>query len=324
LIASAGFACGCRPSRPASPPAFFSIEYKEKADPLEYLPLAVGNKWTYASIYKSGIGSAGAIITIEWITEHLITGACDIPEGKVFLGDFLTRDVRYEYPPDSEAAARDWFRHVPSLGPADLPTKNYLIAGNYVFDLPDQGWDAAAKGLSARYRDELPSATPIFFFPLDGARLWSDRLSEERDYQAGLLAMAGKGPAPNPSSYYWIVDGREDVQVPYGQVRDAVKLRYTTLGGTATVWFKEGLGVVKAGFIHGGSYNECETTLLDFTRYYDPRTRSGAGRPATVSCANPTVGRRLRRPERPPSVVRIPASPTAPSAWAVSNRGDSS
>ena len=57
------------------------------------------------------------------------------------------------------------------------------------------------------------------------------------------------------------------MEVPYGKVRDAVKLRYTANCGTATVWFKEGLGFVKAGFIHGGSYIESETTLVDFARH---------------------------------------------------------
>jgi len=268
LLASAGTLCGCRPSRPASPPAFFSIEYKEKANPLDHFPLAVGNKWTYASTDRWGVGSGNSIITIEWITEHTITGEYDIPEGKVFLGEFIIRDVRYDDPPDASETQLNWFRHIPNLGPAGLRIKNYLAAGNYVFILPDQGyqwWDAAAKGLSARCREELSSATPELFFPLDGARCWSDRVSEERDYQAGLLWEPGKAPPPAPSIYYWIVNEREDVEVPYGKVRDAMKLSYTTNGGTATVWFKEGLGFVKAGFIHGGSYLESETKLVDFT-----------------------------------------------------------
>lgn len=267
LIASLIWQCACRPSRPASPPAFFSIEYKEKADPLEYFPLAVGTKWTYASTDRWGVGSGNSIITIQWTTEHAITAEYDLPEGKAFLGEFIIRDVRYDDPPDASETQLNWFRHIPNLGPAGLRIKNYLVAGNYVFSLPDQGypwWDAAAKGLTARCREELSGATPILFFPLDGACRWSDRVSEERDYQAGLLWKAGKSPPPNPSTYYWIVNAREDVEVPYGKVQDAVKLTYTANCGTATVWFKEGLGFVKAGFIHGGSYNECETKLVDF------------------------------------------------------------
>ncbi|MCL5279415.1 MAG: hypothetical protein M1376_05875 [Planctomycetes bacterium] len=266
LIASAGAPCGCRRSRPASPPVFFSIEYKEKVDPLEYFPLAVGAKWTYASTDKTGVnGSSKSVVITKWITEHVITAEYDIPAGKVFLGKFILRDVQYDEPPDANETQLRWFRDTPPRGPAGLWTKDYLVAGNYVFDLFDYGWDAAAQGLSARYRDELPSATPELFFPLDGAHCWSDRVSEERDYQTALLAMAGKGPAPNPSTYYWIVRGREDVEVPYGKVRDAMKLTYTANCGTATEWFKEGLGFVKAGFSHGGSYGEWETTLVHYS-----------------------------------------------------------
>jgi hypothetical protein len=243
----------------------FSLEYKEKANPLDYFPLAAGNKWTYKSIDREGIGQSGGVITIEWTTEHVITGECNIPEGKVFLGDFITRNVRYEYPSDSDVAGLDWFKTIPYRGPAALGAKNYLIAGNYVFGLSDQCWDAAAQRFSAQYWDGLASATPDFFFPLGAARVWSDRRREEADYQAGLLAMAGKGPAPNPSTYYWMVEGREDVLVPYGKVRNAMKLMYTANCGSSMVWFKEDLGVVKAEFIHGGSFCEERTELVDFT-----------------------------------------------------------
>lgn len=244
---------------------FFSLEYREKANPFHYLPLAVGNQWTYRSIYRAGIGQSGGVITVEWITDYIVTGEHDIPEGKVFLGDFVTRDVKCEYPPNSDAVAVDWHKRIPYRGPASFRTKNYLIAGNYVFDLPDQDWDAAAKGLSPEYRDRLNSVTPVFFFPLDGAHLWSDRRTEEADYQAGLLWEAGKGPAPNPAQYYWTIDAREDVQVPYGKVKGATKLRFCENCGGSMVWFKDGLGVIKAGFIHVGSYWEEETQLVDFT-----------------------------------------------------------
>jgi hypothetical protein len=273
LIAFAGAQCKRHPAEPAKPVtkrvtkpvARFSIEYQEKGNPLDYFPLAVGNKWTYASIDKTGVnGSRKSIVTVKWITEHVITAAYDIPEGKVFLGEFLIRDVQYDEPADANEAELRWFRDHPPRGPVGLWAKDYLVAGNYVFSLPEQWWDAAAKGLSARYREELPSATPELFFPFDGACWWSDRVTEERDCQAALLFEAGKGPAPNPSTYYWNVNEREDVKVPYGKVRDAMKLTYTANCGTATVWFKEGLGFAKAGFIHGGSYNECETTLVAF------------------------------------------------------------
>jgi len=265
LIVSAGSSCGRRPSGQPEPLVFFSLEYDKKANPLDYFPLAAGNKWTYKSIDREGIGQSGGIITIEWITEYIVTGQYNIPEGKVILGDFITQNVRYEYPSDSDVAALDWFKRVPCRGPASFRHKNYLIAGNYVFDLGDYGWDAAARGLSAKYRDDLPSAMPIFFFPLGVARVWSDRRREEADCQAGLLWEAGKGPAPNPAQNYWTIEAREDVRVPYGKVKGATKLLLHENCGGSVVWFKDGLGVVKAGFIHVGSYMEEETQLVDFT-----------------------------------------------------------
>jgi len=273
LIACAGAQCRRRPAEPAKPvtkgDASFRIEYQEKVNPLEYFPLAVGNKWTYASTDRTGVnGSSQSVVTTRWITEHVITAEYDIPEGKVFLGQFLIRDVRYEEPPDANETQLRWFRdhfrdHPPSR-PAGLQAKNYLVAGNCVFDLEDEGWEAAAKRLAARYREGLSWSEPILFFPLDGVSRWSSRATEESDYQAGLLCEAGKGPAPDLVGY-WEVDKREDVEVPYGKVRDAVYLIYPHLGGGEQVWFKEGLGFVKAVLIHSGSYGEWETTLVDFT-----------------------------------------------------------
>ena len=156
----------------------FSIEYTEKANPLDCFPLAVGNKWTYASTDRWGVGSGNSIITIQWITEHVITAEYDIPEGKVFLGEFIIRDVRYDDPPEASETQLNWYRHIPNLGPAGHRIKNYLVAGNYVFGSLDQGSDTVAQGLSARYREKLSWGEPILFFPLDGARCWSHRLSE--------------------------------------------------------------------------------------------------------------------------------------------------
>lgn len=268
LIVFAGAQCKRRPAEPAKPVTElvtgFSVEYKEKVNPLDYFPLAVGAKWTYASTDKWGVASVNSIITIKWITEHVITDAYDSPEGKVFLGEFIIRDVQYDDPPGASETELNWFRHIPDLGPASHRISNYLVAGNYVFGSFGRGSDAAAQGLSASDRAELSWSEPILFFPLDAASYWSDRGTEESDYQAALLFEAGKGPAPNPATYYWIVQEREDVDVPYGKVRDAMKLTYTTNGGTTTVWFKEGLGFVKVGFSHGGSYIESETTLVAF------------------------------------------------------------
>ena len=100
------------PAKPvAKRGAFFSIEYKEKVNPLDYFPLAVGTKWTYASTDKTGVnGSSKSVVTTKWITEHLITAEYDIPEGKVFLGEFIIRDVQYDEPPDANETQLRWFR----------------------------------------------------------------------------------------------------------------------------------------------------------------------------------------------------------------------
>jgi hypothetical protein len=59
--------------------------------------------------------------------------------------------------------------------------------------------------------------------------------------------------------------GREEVVVPYGRVKDAMHLHYGTLGGPSKVWFKEGIGIIRATTQRNPDFLSEEVVLLEFT-----------------------------------------------------------
>jgi hypothetical protein len=57
--------------------------------------------------------------------------------------------------------------------------------------------------------------------------------------------------------------GREEVVVPYGRNKDAMQLRYGTLGGPHKVWFKEGIGIIREIYQRNLDFLTEEILLLD-------------------------------------------------------------
>ena len=106
---------------------------------------------------------------------------------------------------------------------------------------------------------------PCFFYPLDKVVVWAERSRELKAMEEERLFMAGLGPAPNPANYFWHVEDREEVVVPYGRVKDAVRLHYGTLGGPREVWFESGIGVVRDTIQRNLDFLSEEVVLLDFT-----------------------------------------------------------
>lgn len=242
--------------------SFFSLEVQNEENPLEVYPLAIGNKWIYENVYKSAIHASTNVITIKWESEILVKDHDDIPEGKVIERSVLNRNIKFEYPKHVKDEEIIWFKEMIKKNDYD----HYLIKGNYVYELPNWGWDGKNKVLTENFRKRIGNglATPSFFFPMEKVVMWSNLEREREDYEKTILFQQGKGPAPNPGMYYWVVEGTVDVEVPYGKVNNVVSLIYRTVGGPSHVWFRKGLGVIKTKYVHQGSYIESETVLKDF------------------------------------------------------------
>ena len=138
------------------------------------------------------------------------------------------------------------------------PTKNPEEPPFYT-----HSWDDAAKDLTQRYRSYLDQATPDFFFPMTIGIRWSERQREQADLEKLTLFRQGKGGAPNPGNYYWVVESRQDVTTPYGEIEDAFRLIYRTVGGPLIRWFKPGIGIVRESSSHSGTYIETDSVLKE-------------------------------------------------------------
>ncbi len=246
------------------PPKILSIEVKERVNVFAYFPLEVGNTWVYQNTFKSAVGtSTDKIITITWTSEVAVQAHYDVPEGKVVVRKTTNRGVKYDYPEGVKDEDVAWFKkNYPETYP------NYLIQGNYVYALPEGSWDAEHKCLSDEFKKRFATGerTPDFFFPMEKVWGWSERKREQKDLKAAALWKAEKGPAPNPAMYYWLVEDKEAVTVPYGSVKGAFRLIERGAGGGLQVWFKYGLGVVREYFKHNGSYYEKESVLKGFIK----------------------------------------------------------
>jgi hypothetical protein len=72
--------------------------------------------------------------------------------------------------------------------------------------------------------------------------------------------------------------GNENVETPYGLIKDAVHLEFMANGGPGHQCFKDGIGYVKVWSMHGGSYQEDERILVSFERrgLAKPRRANGS------------------------------------------------
>jgi hypothetical protein len=255
---------------------YFSLEYKEPVNVLDYFPLEVGNRWVYENTHEKAVRTmperpekqsredgpcdpseyCGPTLVKRFIKEVVVTAHYDVPEGKVIMRQVREKDISFEYPPDTDPEETKGLTRKEKVH-----LEPYLIKGNYVFNVPEWGWDKERKDLTPRFRERLEDSIPAFFFPIGNVHLWAERAREERDYRQGELWKQGKGPPPNPGMYYWVVEKSDSVKVPYAEIKNVYFLMYRTTGGPSMVWFKEGIGVVKTAYVHSGTYLRSSSEL---------------------------------------------------------------
>jgi hypothetical protein len=244
----------------ASPGDASNPQPADETQVLDHFPLHIGTQWSYRNISKSAVDTAGSIFTVRWRSRVMIAEHVQTPQGLLVRRRLEIQDVKYDYPPDTRADTVAGIK-------ASLPERGiaqYLIRGNSVFEVdgPADG-QTESDWIQSLDRD-WDDVCPAFVFPLTADSHWSERTREEKDRQQALAFQEGKGNAPNPVMYYWIVDGTEDLNLPIGKVPGTVRLIYRALGGPLQVWFKDGIGVVKTSFVHHGSFGEEESVLDEF------------------------------------------------------------
>ena len=238
---------------------FLSLEVKESVNVFDCFPLEVGNRWVYQDTYATDYGNPPRRVQRTSTREVTIVGRDSIPEGTVVHWRERNTDVKHEFGPGWSEEQKATFMQPSSRG----EHRFYLVRGSYVLPFYTHSWDAAAKDLTKRDRSYLEKVTPDFFFPMTIGIRRSDRQREQADLKQVTLFRQGKGGAPNPGNYYWVVESRQDVTTPYGEIEDAFLLIYRTIGGPLRRWFKPGIGVVRESSSHSGTYIETDSVLKE-------------------------------------------------------------
>ncbi len=239
----------------------FSLEVKQTVDVLDYFPLQVGNRWVYEETRETEVGDPPRRVKTTWVKEVAIFRHESIPEGILIHRRERTLEPHDEFGGGWTDTQKANYRK----GGSSEENAQYLIRGNYVFDLKSYGWDEEQKSLTGRTKTALETElAPDFFFPMSAGLRWTDRNREQADLDQVLLFRQGKGGAPNPGMYYWLVKGQEDLATPFRKIDNAYLVIYRTIGGTVIRWFKNGIGIVRERTTHSGSTIETNSLLKEF------------------------------------------------------------
>jgi hypothetical protein len=211
----------------------FGASLAPSQDPLsivrEWLPLAVGDRWTYDDETRDGDRRHPDVE--HWIREETTVAIESIPEGTL-----IRRAVRFL----DGTGPPSWRR---------VPTEAYiLVRGACIYRLNEFGWNSERHELRAEFREYLNrgAALPNACFPLHQGQTWGDP-NKGRD----LWTVAGLGPKnnddpPTASAESWRLEAN------------------LASGDDNYVWFQKGVGVTAARTFHNGTYRDSHVRLVRF------------------------------------------------------------
>ena len=258
VVASASLGARLGPSQPC-PATGFSCERTSVVDPGTWYPLCVGTRWTYRNTNAMATGNNGVVET-RWISSEEVVSRTPCTGGLVVRIDVTPSNIERDYPAGLAADSRTWFEKnvaVPS-------SKGYLVRGSAMYPFTPTSWGEPCRSVNPERLREIDGSQAEFYFPLEDGAMWSDREREEQDYAAICAAYRGEGQFPNPGFYYWRVEDREDIDVPWHNALAAWHMAYFAVGGAPHRWFVRHVGIVKERFSHNGSLWETSSALLSF------------------------------------------------------------
>jgi len=238
-----------------------SCERVTTVDPETWYPLCVGTKWTYRNTHAmAAVGSQ--VVRTRWLSSEEVVSRTPCGGSVVVRIEVTPSAIERDYPPGLEAATREWFEK--DVGVPQ--TRGLLVRGSAIYRLAPASWRDPCESLTQERLRQIDASQPEFYFPLEDGAMWSDRQREDLDYSELCAASRGEVPMPNPGFYYWWVEGRKDIDVPWRHGLGAWHLALYTLGGAPHLWFVRNVGVVKERFSHSGSLWETSSELLRFRR----------------------------------------------------------
>lgn len=196
-----------------------------------WYPLASGTVWVYEHESRQ-ISPRGPEIT-RWTTVETVRASLAIPEGTV-----VTRNVEMSKgrPDGSWIGTRGEF--------------DYLIRQSCIYFLDRQSWDGTVNQLRRDFHEYLLDGrvSPDLCFPLDIGKHWH---------------------AANTTEWAWSVLGRGCAQAAFCPESVSASdfhlvAPQASSGGTAHLWFREGVGITGQWYWHNGTYGELRVRLIRF------------------------------------------------------------
>ncbi len=202
----------------------------------EWLPMHVGDRWTYEVEVRDGNGKNPE--TIKWTQQDRITVIEKLPEGLL-----VRRKVQVVAgaPPSYLAIGSE---------------SNILVHHACLYFLNDSdsyghgyGWDKSLQGLSADLRRELANgqALPDVCLPLHAGKTWGD---------------------PNRGRDLWTVAGlgKKKPDDPVSVTPSCWRLEaHLSSGDDNDVWFQKGVGITAKRTFHNGTFYDYQVRLMRFT-----------------------------------------------------------
>jgi hypothetical protein len=210
----------CFPAFADSDTPVLSRDIKEQANPFEWYPLAVGNRWVYDCTLISG--SEGH--RRHWTREVIVTGQFQTDEGILVLRKQTDR-------PTGREDMRD--------------DAHYLVRSSYIYEVNPMFVNTATRTINSTIREQLISGdlVPSFFFPMRVGLLWAEQKRE-------------RPSTPADTHYFWHVYARGagvGSDFPKRVRPTAYAIRYNTVASRSERWFEKSVGLVGETAHHGGS-----------------------------------------------------------------------
>jgi hypothetical protein len=217
-------------------------------------PLEAGSRWVHRHVRYDGIGGLDQnFVTRIWLSETRFVEQLASAQGILFVLETRGLEGRIEtsgtIPAMELQRAQEGLEF--NLKPGFL---YFLFREGYLYEVPAWAVAAETKTISAEWLDRAETFDNPQPFPL----------ANVSKFQQEQLLNIGESYT---GFYNWNIAGPpEHLSVAYGSIEAAQLVVYPTMSGISYRWVKEGIGMVKEEYQHGGSYFGSSSELVEFTK----------------------------------------------------------
>jgi hypothetical protein len=217
-------------------------------------PLEAGSRWVHRHVRYDGIGGLDQnVVTRIWLSETRFVEQFASAQGILFVLETCGLEGRIEtsgtVPAMELQSAQEGLDL--SLKPGFL---YFVFREGYLYEVPAGAVTAETHTISAEWLNRAETFDAPEPFPL----------ANVSTFQQEQLRNIGESYT---GFYNWNIAGPpEEISVAYGSIENSQLVVYPTMSGISYRWIKEGIGMVKEEYQHGGSYSGSSSELVEFTK----------------------------------------------------------